>query len=127
MSHSADYDAPDLFYADVHEITRAARTHVEQKAYLLTGGSDGCALCEGRSLAEKLAAGHEDCAIAWIEFQAAKRLAADLGEMWIPVSRAMSDPRMFQWVGRYDPSGSWEPRVLPPAKTSIDATEETER
>lgn len=104
-------DAADLFYADVRQVAEAGQRHVEQNAYLLTGGSDGCSLCKDRTLVEKVAAGHERCAVEAIEFAAAHRLAADLGEMWIPISRAMSDPRMFQWIGRYDPIGNWEPRT----------------
>lgn len=116
MTSQSDETAQDpaaLYYADVRQITAAARKHVEQQAYLLTGGSDGCSLCKDRTLSEKVAAGHERCAVECIEFKAAHRLAANLGEMWIPVSRAMSDPRMFQWVGRYDPIGGWEPSTSP--------------
>lgn len=117
--HFDDYDGDpgDLYYADVRQITAAARKHVEQQAYLLTGGSDGCALCTDRTLAEKVSAGHEDCAVAYIEFKAAHRLAANLGEMWIPVSRAMADPRMFQWIGKYDPISGWEPSTRPGSTT----------
>lgn len=110
-------DPHDLFYVDVTTVTAAARKHVEQQAYLLTGGSDGCAACKDRTLVEKLADGHENCAVEFIRFHAAKDLAAQLGEMWIPVARAMSDPRMFQWVGKHDPISGWEPSITPEQPT----------
>lgn len=94
------WDADDQRWADVAVIAAAVGQHLKSRAYLLTGGSDGCALCRERTTAERVAAGHVECAENGVAFRAAERLAVDASDfdLHIAISRAFDDPRLFQWV-----------------------------
>lgn len=99
---SEQRDSLDEKWADVGLIADAVNRFVEVQAYLLTGGSDGCALCRDRSTAERVGAGHVQCAEDGVTFNAAKNLAANIHqfELHIAIRRVLDDPRLFQWVAR---------------------------
>lgn len=97
----------DEFWADAHLIADAVRKYAELQAYLATGGSDGCAQCTrgGRltpdppmTFVERVERGHLSCAEALAMTKGAQTTAANMGEVWIEVSRAMEDPRFGQWL-----------------------------
>lgn len=94
------WDADDQRWADVAAIATAVKRHLSTRAYLLTGGSDGCAECKDRGTAERVGAGHVECAENGVAFHAAERLAADASDfdLSIAISRVLDDPRLFQWV-----------------------------
>lgn len=94
------WDSNDQRWADVAIIAAAVKQHLENRAYLLTGGSDGCALCKDKTTTERVEAGHVMCAENGIAFKAAADLAANASDfdLSIAIARAMDDPRLFQWV-----------------------------
>jgi hypothetical protein len=97
---SENWDAADQRWADVAVVAEAVKRHLEVRAYLLTGGSDGCASCTDRPPVERVAAGHVECAENGIVFNAAKRLAAEASDfdLHIAIRQAFDDPRLFQWT-----------------------------
>ena len=99
----------DEFWADAHLIADAVRKDAEIQAYLTTGGSDGCAQCTrgGRltpeppmTFKERVERGHLSCAEALAMTKGAQQTAANMGEVWITISRVMEDPRFGQWITR---------------------------
>lgn len=94
------WDDDDQRWADVAHIAAAVKRYMKNQAYLLTGGSNGCALCADRTLEESLAAGHRDCGVTKIRWDAAHELFATACDfdLSITIARAIDDPRLFQWT-----------------------------
>ena len=97
----------EQFWADAHMLAEAVRKKADIAAYLATGGSDGCAQCtrgsanngkEPMTFRERVERGHLSCAEALAATKGAQTTAANMGEVWIDISRVMEDPRFGQWI-----------------------------
>jgi hypothetical protein len=102
-----DFHQRDEFWADARLIADAVKEHAEIRAYLFTGGSDGCAQCTRGSrnngkppmtFKERVERGHLRCAESLAVTKGAQGTAANMGEVWIEISRIMEDPRFGQWL-----------------------------
>ena len=63
---------------DAESLEQAVLAEVRHCVWTATGGSDGCALCRGRTFLQRIEAGHLDCAHAMAVMDGANAVLADL-------------------------------------------------
>lgn len=89
-------------WADIRHISDAVRGYVAAQAYLLTGGSTGCAACSDLTWLERVTAGHPNCAKEGLRAEAAEDMRGQIAQfdLDIAIAHALEDPRLFQWLTR---------------------------
>ncbi len=92
--------------ADAELLYGAVMGSVRHAVWVATGGSDGCALCDGLTFKERIARGprHYDCAQALAVTKGAGGVAESLscGSLMAALMNGVSDPRLGEWKRHLD-------------------------
>jgi hypothetical protein len=96
---SRNRDPAEGQFADVKLIEDAVYASARYAVWTGTGGSDGCALCKGKSFRERLGDGHQDCAYALAVAEGARSVPYGMscGDLQARLMQVVTDPRLGQW------------------------------